>query len=125
MITNEQIETFQRDGAVMIKNAMTDWVDVMRAGVARNMEHPSKYASENDVFEGQGRFFDDYCNWLRIPEFAQVVRKSPAAQLRPGRCDQHPPNFSMITSLLKRVKPQSQRRGIRMGHIILLRAPKL
>ena len=37
MITNEQIETFQRDGAVMIKNAMTDWVDVMRAGVARNM----------------------------------------------------------------------------------------
>ncbi len=81
MITNEQIETFQRDGAVMIKNAMTDWVDVMRAGVARNMEHPSKYASENDVFEGQGRFFDDYCNWLRIPEFAQVVRKSPAAEI--------------------------------------------
>ncbi|MBT3735632.1 MAG: phytanoyl-CoA dioxygenase, partial [Gammaproteobacteria bacterium] len=55
MITDRQIQAFHRDGAVMIKGAMTDWVDVMRAGVARNMEHPSKYASENDVPEGQGR----------------------------------------------------------------------
>ncbi len=81
MITNEQVHDFQRDGAVMIKNVMTDWVDVMRAGVARNMEYPSEYASENDVLEGQGRFFDDYCNWLRIPEFLQVVQESPASEI--------------------------------------------
>ena len=79
MITDRQIQAFHRDGAVMIKGAMTDWVDVMRAGVARNMEHPSKYASENDVPEGQGRFFDDYCNWTRIPEFEAAIHASPAA----------------------------------------------
>jgi len=81
MITDRQIQAFHRDGAVMIKGAMTDWVDVMRAGVARNMEHPSKYASENDVPEGQGRFFDDYCNWRRIPEYELIVRQSPAAEI--------------------------------------------
>ena len=29
----------------------------------------------------QGRFFDDYCNWTRIPAFEKLVRESPAAAL--------------------------------------------
>ena len=79
MITEQQIEDFQRDGVVMVPGALADWVDVMRAGIARNMAEPSQYASENAVTEG--RFFDDYVNWQRIPEFERVVRESPAAEL--------------------------------------------
>ena len=79
MITEKQIEDFQRDGAVVVPGALADWVDVMRAGVARNMEAPGPYASENAVTEG--RFFDDYCNWDRIAEFEDVVRNSPAAEI--------------------------------------------
>jgi ectoine hydroxylase-related dioxygenase (phytanoyl-CoA dioxygenase family) len=45
------------------------------------MENPSEYASENAVSEGQGRFFDDYCNWTRIPEFERIVRESPASEI--------------------------------------------
>lgn len=29
----------------------------------------------------QGRFFDHYCNWTRIPAFEKVIRESPAAAL--------------------------------------------
>lgn len=79
MMTADQIETFHREGAVVLRGVFADWVDVMAEGVARNMAEPGEYASENAVSEG--RFFDDYCNWSRIPEFERVVRESPAAEL--------------------------------------------
>jgi hypothetical protein len=41
----------------------------------------SRYASENAVAAGGGRFFDDYVNWSRIPEYEQLVRESPAAEI--------------------------------------------
>jgi ectoine hydroxylase-related dioxygenase (phytanoyl-CoA dioxygenase family) len=79
MISEAQIADFQRDGAVVVRGVLADWVEVMAEGVARNMAEPGPYASENSVSEG--RFFDDYCNWTRIPEFERVVRESPAAEL--------------------------------------------
>lgn len=79
MMTQDEIAAFQLDGAIVVRGVFADWVDVMAEGVAENMAKPGPYASENDVAEG--RFFDDYCNWLRIPAFEDVVRNSPAAQL--------------------------------------------
>ena len=79
MISKADIQSFQDEGAVVVRGIFTDWVDVMAAGVDRNMAEPGPYASENSVREG--RFFDDYCNWTRIPEFERVVRESPAAEL--------------------------------------------
>jgi ectoine hydroxylase-related dioxygenase (phytanoyl-CoA dioxygenase family) len=79
MMTPEEISHFQRDGAVVVRGVFADWVARMAEGVAQNMAEPGPYASENDV--SQGRFFDDYCNWTRIPAFEDIVRNSPAAQL--------------------------------------------
>lgn len=79
MITKQQIETFQRDGAVMLPGILSDWVDDIQAGIQRNMAEPGEYASENAVSEG--RFFDDYVNWTRIPEFERIVRDSPVAEI--------------------------------------------
>ena len=73
------VEDFQRDGVVVLRGVMADWVEVMRAGVTRNLANPSEFASENNVSEG--RFFDDYVNWTRIPEFERIVRESPVAEL--------------------------------------------
>ncbi len=79
MITSEEIQSFQQDGAVVLRGVFADWVEIMAAGVERNMAAPGPYGSENAVEEG--RFFDDYCNWQRIPEFEQVIRESPAAKI--------------------------------------------
>ena len=76
VITDEMIETYQRDGVVLIKGLWADWVDVLRAGIERNMTEPGPYAAENLKPGEGGRFFDDYCNWTRIPEFEQVIRLS-------------------------------------------------
>ena len=80
-LNSEQIEAYQTDGAVLIKGMFDDWVDTIRAGIERNMANPGPYASENLNDGESGRFFDDYCNWTRIPEFEDVVRNSEAAPI--------------------------------------------
>lgn len=64
----------------MLPGLFSDWVETLRDGVERNMTDPGPYAAEN-LHEGEaGRFFDDYCNWQRIPEFRTMIDGSPAAE---------------------------------------------
>jgi ectoine hydroxylase-related dioxygenase (phytanoyl-CoA dioxygenase family) len=81
LLTQDHIDAFQRDGVVLIKGLFADYVETLRAGIDRNMAEPGPYAAEN-LKEGEaGRFFDDYCNWTRIPEFEEVIRTSAAAEV--------------------------------------------
>ncbi|MFC6688165.1 phytanoyl-CoA dioxygenase family protein [Jhaorihella thermophila] len=84
LITDADIDTFQRDGVVLVRGLLADYVELLRAGVEANMAAPGPYASENEKPGETGRFFDDYCNWERIPQFAEVVRHSPAAEVAAG-----------------------------------------
>jgi len=84
-MTTEEIsnafESFRRDGAACLRGVFADWVDIIAAGIDRNMRDPGPLAS-NLVQTGQsGGFFDDYCNWQRIPEFTRTIHESPAAEL--------------------------------------------
>ncbi|WP_137702889.1 phytanoyl-CoA dioxygenase family protein [Marimonas lutisalis] len=81
LLSETQIEEYQRDGVTVIRGLFADHVEALRAGVARNMAEPGPYASENEKQGETGRFFDDYCNWQRIPEFEEVIRTSPAAEV--------------------------------------------
>ena len=81
MISTADIDAYQRDGVVLVKGLFADHVDELAKGVARNMDEPGPYAAEN-LKEGEaGRFFDDYCNWTRIPEFEHVIRTSRAGEV--------------------------------------------
>ncbi|MES2666635.1 MAG: phytanoyl-CoA dioxygenase family protein [Pseudomonadota bacterium] len=81
VVTEDMVAAYARDGAVLIKGLWAEWVEVLRAGVARNMDSPSEFGAENLKPGEGGRFFDDYCNWQRIPEFEQVIRQSEAVQV--------------------------------------------
>jgi ectoine hydroxylase-related dioxygenase (phytanoyl-CoA dioxygenase family) len=81
LVTPDDIETYQRDGVVLIRGLFAGQVETLRAGVEANMAAPGPYASENRKDGQTGRFFDDYCNWTRIPEFAEAIRTSPAAEV--------------------------------------------
>jgi len=80
-VSEEDVETFQRDGVVLIKGLFADYVDLIRTGIEQNLREPGTYAAENLQSEDTGRFFDDYCNWQRIPAFRTVVEESPAARV--------------------------------------------
>lgn len=81
LLTQDRIDAYQRDGVVLIKGLWADHVDTLRAGVETNMKEPGTYAAENLKAGEGGRFFDDYCNWTRIPEFEQVIRESAVAEV--------------------------------------------
>ncbi len=81
LLSQPLIDSYQQDGAVLVKGLFADHVDTLRAGVARNMAEPGPYAAENLKEGDTGRFFDDYCNWQRIPEFEQVIMGSDVAQI--------------------------------------------
>ena len=80
-VTEAMVAAYRRDGVVLVKGLWTAWVDVLRAGVDRNMANPGPSAAENLKPGEGGRFFDDYCNWNRIPEFEQVIRQSAVADV--------------------------------------------
>ena len=80
-IDQVHIDRYREDGAVLIKGLFSPWVDVIRAGIERNMTEPGIYAAENLKQGEGGRFFDDYCNWTRISEFEQVINQSDAGKV--------------------------------------------
>lgn len=77
------IETFRREGVVMLPGAFADWVEPLRRGLDRNLADPAAYAFPcESTGEGEaGRFFDSYCNWQRIPEYRDYVLSSRAAAM--------------------------------------------
>lgn len=81
LVTQTMIDTYQRDGVVLIRGLWSDYVETLREGIERNMRDPGPYAAENLKPGEGGRFFDDYCNWTRIPEFAEVIQNSAVAEV--------------------------------------------
>ena len=84
ILNQEKIDAFRRNGAVLIPGLLKDWVDTIKRGIEHNMSNPGPFASENTKQHEEGRFFDDYCNWTRIPEFESVIRKSALAEVAAG-----------------------------------------
>ena len=82
-ISTGDIDTYQRDGVLYLGGAMRDWVEPLRAGLARNLAEPSafRFPAESTRDGEPGRFFDSYCNWDLIPEYRDFVLRSPAASL--------------------------------------------
>lgn len=79
----EDIETFRRDGVVLLRGASREWVEPLRAGLERNLRDPQAYAfpCESNPAGLPGRFFDSYCNWQLIPEYLDYVVHSNAAAI--------------------------------------------
>ena len=79
-VTEEMVETYQRDGVVLIRGLWADWVEMLRAGVARNMANPTSQMATLKPGE-PGYFFDDYCNWTKVPVLGAVIRQSTVAEV--------------------------------------------
>lgn len=78
MVTEDQVADYERDGAVCLRGLFSGWVDRIAEGIEHNMREPGLYAAENLNSGEPGRFFDDYCNWRRIPVLEDLIRHSPA-----------------------------------------------
>ena len=79
LVDEATVEAFRRDGAIVLRGLFGDWIETLRAGVEKNIAEPS---ADVRIYDGgEGRFFGDYCNWNRIPEYRDFVFHSPAAEV--------------------------------------------
>ena len=79
IISEQTIDDFAICGAVFLPELFLYWVDQIRSVINENIASPGPYAAENLQPQDTGRFFDDYCNWQRLPGLEDIVRFSPAA----------------------------------------------
>jgi ectoine hydroxylase-related dioxygenase (phytanoyl-CoA dioxygenase family) len=74
-------QEYREKGATVLRGVFSDWVESLRDGVDANMADPDPTARIYRDENGGGRFFVDYCNWDRIPEYRNFIFNSPAAEI--------------------------------------------
>jgi ectoine hydroxylase-related dioxygenase (phytanoyl-CoA dioxygenase family) len=79
-ISDAQVETFDRDGAVLLPGLLADRVADLAGAVAENMAAPSRFERTYRPADGTAPFFQDFCNWQRIPGYRDAVLNSGMAE---------------------------------------------
>ena len=80
-IDQATINEFNEKGVTVLKGVFADWIEILQNGIQANMDDPDPNARIYKGEEGTGRFFVDYCNWDRIPEYKDFIFNSPAAAI--------------------------------------------
>lgn len=80
MVADEDIETFRRDGVVILRGALSEAeVATLAAGVEKNLADLSPLGMNATADGAPGAFVEDFRNWDRIPEYESVIRTSALA----------------------------------------------
>lgn len=81
-LTQTEIETFQADGAVLIKNAVTSaWVERLKVVAKHQLQHPSPWANDATPKNKTNRFFTDRYLWKENKEIRAYIEESGCAQM--------------------------------------------
>jgi ectoine hydroxylase-related dioxygenase (phytanoyl-CoA dioxygenase family) len=71
---------FARDGAVCVRGLFSpDEIELAARGIERNLASPGERAKVASAADDPGFFFQDFCNWQRIPEYRELIFQSNAA----------------------------------------------
>ena len=81
MLTHEQIDAFQTDGAVLLKGVFTEYVEGIRQAIEENKANPSWRERTYYPDDGSAPFFQDYVVWDQFAGYRSLVRESAMAQL--------------------------------------------
>ena len=74
ILTDHTVETYKNDGFVVLKDVISpEMLARIASGVEKNLAMPSTWANDYTPEGSGGRFFDDYVNWQRIPEFGKLA----------------------------------------------------
>ena len=81
-ISADQIDTFRRDGVVMLSNMFdVEWIELLRAGLSRHLAAPTPRARVWDRDDAGRTMFWDSMAWHDVPEYQRFVFESPAAEI--------------------------------------------
>ena len=80
-VSDADVAAFKADGVIALRQVFNDWISPLREGVADLMADPSPLERSVQPADGSAPFFQDLCNWQRIPQFGRFVFESPAAEI--------------------------------------------
>ena len=81
MIDAATVESFQRDGAVCLRQLFRpEEIAVLRAGIDANLAHLSPRAKVASTQDDPGRFVEDFCNWQENPHYRRIIFESALAE---------------------------------------------
>ncbi len=82
LVTEKDIKDFETDGVVCLRGVFeAAWLEKLAAGLDKNFADPGPDGTMYTEKGGPGGFYDDYCNWRRIPEYRAFVLTSPAGEV--------------------------------------------
>ena len=81
-VSADEVERFRDDGAIVVRDLLdSEQLELLAAGIERNLAQPSELAIRTEDRDGPGAFFEDFCNWQRIGEFERMIRELPLAAI--------------------------------------------
>jgi len=80
-LSEDVIEAFQTQGAVLLKGAFKDYVDVVRTSIEENKSAPSWRERTYRPDDGSAPFFQDYCVWSKFDGYRSLVTQSLMAPM--------------------------------------------
>jgi ectoine hydroxylase-related dioxygenase (phytanoyl-CoA dioxygenase family) len=82
LVTETDIQAFERDGAICLRGVFElSWLEQLAQGLEKNFADPGPDSTHYTAAGKPGGFYDDYCNWRRIPEYEDFVLNSPAGEI--------------------------------------------
>ena len=93
IVSDEDVSAFQAHGVIVLRQVFNAWIEALQAGVRDLMDHPSPLERSVIPADGSAPFFQDLCNWQRIPQFRQFVFESSAAQIAARLMQSHSARF--------------------------------
>ena len=77
MISNSSIKNYNIDGVVVLRNIVNiKWINILKRGLRKNFQNPSKYKCVYEQNNKKELFYDDYCNWNKIDEYKNFIFNS-------------------------------------------------
>ena len=82
LVTDADIQDFEQNGAVCLRGVFDlAWLEKLSQGLDKNFADPGPDSTNYTETGKPGGFYDDYCNWRRIPEYKDFVHHSPAGEI--------------------------------------------
>ena len=80
-VSREAVTAFQADGAVVLRGILTpSQLEMLRAGIDRNLAQPSPRAKVASARDDPGFFLEDFCCWQENDCYRRVIFESALAE---------------------------------------------
>ena len=121
MISTKIIKDYKNNGVVVLRNVVPKkWITILKRGLKKNFQNPSKYKCVYEINNNKELFYDDYCNWNKINEYKSFIFQSDIGKIAQELMQSNKVNVFHEHVLVKEIGSKKEHHGIKINLIIVL-----